>query len=215
MVRSQTFKLSLALVIVAAVAASVFLVVSARAEVPVALTFSTWPAFTMTYETDGIVYTVGSSPAEAARETRRLDYQSSTQWTDTVVDAPTITTSVASTSRVGAYAELEGNSFIEFDSSGEQIYADTVDEDTTLIVGSMPPPFPIEELGFDLESVTTGATVCFYDECISNAPGLLYTETNGRELLFVDDARGIPLRVNDTFIVHEIRIEDARQPIER
>ena len=215
MVRSQTFGLSPGLVFMAAVAAGVLFAVSARAEVPVAPTLPTWPAFTMTYETDGIVYTVGASPPETTRETRRLDYQSSTQWTDTVVDAPTITTSVASTSRVGAYSELEGNSFIEFDSSGERIYEDTIDENTTLIVGSMPPPFPIEEMDVDLESVTTGATVCFYDECISNAPGLLYTEANGRELVFVDDARGIPLRVNHSFVVHEIRIEDVRQPLGR
>ena len=59
----------------------------------------------------------------------------------------------------------------------------------------------------------TSAKVCFNDECTENAAGLLYKQTNRSELVFVDDARGIPLRVNDAFIVREIRIQDAKQQI--
>ena len=32
-------------------------------------------------------------------------------------------------------------------------------------------------------------------------------------MVFVDDARGIPLRVSDALIVREIRIDDNRQPV--
>ena len=32
-------------------------------------------------------------------------------------------------------------------------------------------------------------------------------------MVFVDDARGIPLRVDDAFIAKEIRIDDTKQEI--
>ena len=215
MVRSQTFKLGLALVIAAVVVASVAVTMSVRATAPDAPTIPTWPSFTMVYETDGVTYSVGSSLAETTREVRQLDYQSRTRWTDTVLEAPTIITSVGSSSRVGSYSQLNGDSYTESDSSDEQTYVDTVEENTTRLVGSMPPPFPIEGSGVALESITTNAKVCFRDSCTGNAPGLLYRKANGSEFVFADDTRGIPLRVNNTFIVREIRIKDAQQPVAR
>lgn len=63
-----------------------------------------------------------------------------------------------------------------------------------------------------MKSTTTNAKVCFLEDCTENAPGLLYRESNGTEFVFVEDARGIPLRVGDSFIVKEIHIKDTRQP---
>ena len=84
-----------------------------------------------------------------------------------------------------------------------------------MLTGSMPPPFPIEESGVETEPTVTSAKVCFNDECTENAAGLLYRKANGSEFVFVDDARGIPLRVNDAFVVKEIHIKDAKQQIAR
>ena len=76
-------------------------------------------------------------------------------------------------------------------------------------------PFPIEESGVETEPTVTSAKVCFNDECTENAAGLLHRKGNGSEVVYVDDARGIPLRVDDAFVVKEIHIEDAKQQIAR
>ena len=169
----------------------------------------------MVYETNGVVYSIGSSPSVTTREVRRLEYQSRTQWTDTVIDDPTITTTVGWSSRVGASTRVNGDSYTEYNSSGESTYTETVGENTTMLTGSMPPPFPIQESGVETEPTVTSAKVCFNDECTENAAGLLRRKANGAEFVYVDDARGIPLRVNDVFFVKEIRIIDAKQQIAR
>lgn len=130
MARSQTIRLGLAVGLTVVIIAFAVAAISVWAQVPAAPALPTWPAFTMTYETDGIVYSIGSSQAQTTREIRRLDYQSATEWTDIVIEAPTIPTSVASTSRVGSYMALSGNSLTESESAGEK-YSSTVEEDTT------------------------------------------------------------------------------------
>ncbi len=215
MASSQTLRLGLVLLIATVVATSVVVAMSAWADGPAGPVIPEWPPFTMVYETNGIVYSIGSSPAVTTREVRRLEYQSRTQWTDTVVEAPTITTTVGSTSRVGSSTRVNGDSYTEYNASGETTYADTVGENVTMLTGSMPPPFPIEESGVETEPTVTSAKVCFNDECTENAAGLLYKQTKRSELVLVDDARGIPLRVNDAFVVREIRINDAKRQIAR
>ena len=216
MASSQTLRLGLVLLIAAVVAASVVVAMSAWADGPAARVIPTWPPFTMVYETNGVVYSIGSSPSVTTREVRRLEYQSRTQWTDTVVEAPTITTTVGSTSRVGSSTRLDGDSYTEYNASGETTYAETLGENETMLAGSsLPPPFPIEDSRFEIESTVTSAKVCFNDECTENAAGQLRRKANGGEFVYVDDARGIPLRVGDAFIVREIHIEDAKQQIAR
>ena len=215
MASSPTLRLGLVLLIAAVVATSVVVAMSVWADGPAAPAIPTWPPFTMVYETNGIVYSVGSSPSVTTREVRRLEYQSRTQWTDTVVEAPTITTTVGSTSRVGSSTRLDGDSYTESNASGETTYAETVGENETMLAGSLPPPFPIEESGVETEPTVTSAKVCFNDECTENAAGLLHRKGNGSEFVYVDDARGIPLRVNDAFVVKEIHIKDAKQQIAR
>ena len=215
MASSQTLRLGLVLLIAAVVATSVVVAMSVWADGPAAPVIPTWPPFTMVYETDGVTYSLGSSPSVTTREVRRLEYQSRTQWTDTVIEAPTITTRVGSSSRVGASTRVNGDSYTEYNSSGESTYTETVGENTTMLTGSMPPPFPIEDSRFEIESTVTSAKVCFNDECTENAVGLLRRKANGAEFVYVDDARGIPLRVGDAFIVREIRIRDAKQRIAR
>ena len=169
----------------------------------------------MVYETNGVVYSIGSSPSVTTREVRRLEYQSRTQRTDTVVDAPTITYTVGWSSRVGTSTRVNGDSYTEYKSSGELTYAETIGENEIRIAGSMMLPFPIEDPRSETEPTVTSAKVCFNDECTENAAGLLHRKANGTEVVYVDDARGIPLRVNDVFFVKEIHIKDAKQQIAR
>ena len=96
MASSRTLRLGLVLLIAAVVATSVVVAMSVWADGPAAPAIPTWPPFTMVYETNGVVYSIGSSPSVTTREVRRLEYQSRTRWTDTVVEAPTITTTVGS-----------------------------------------------------------------------------------------------------------------------
>ena len=161
------------------------------------------------------MYSIGSSPSVTTREVRRLEYQSRTQWTDTVVEAPTITTRVGSTSRVESSTRLNGDSYTEYNASGETTFAETLGENEIRLAGSLMLPFPIEESGVETEPTVTSAKVCFNDECTENATGLLRRRANGAEVVYVDDARGIPLRVNDAFVVKEIRITGAKRQIAR
>ena len=218
MASSQTLRLGLVLFIAAAVATGAVVAMSVWADEPTGTdpVIPEWPPFTMVYESNGIVYSIGSSPSKTTREVRRLEYQSRTQWTDTVVEAPTITTTVGSHSRVGFSARLNGDSYTEYDASGELTYADTVGEKETLLTTGVPGPFPIEAPRFETEPTVTSAKVCFNDECTEKAAGLLYRRAaNGTEFVYVDDARGIPLRVNDVFLVKEIHIKGANQQIAR
>ena len=215
MASSQTLRLGLVLLIAAVVATSVVVAMSAWADGPAGPVIPTWPPFTMVYETNGIVYSIGSSPAVTTREVRRLEYQSRAQWTVTVVEAPTVTTRVGSDSSVGSSTRLNGDSYTEYNSSGELTYAETLGENEIRLAGSLMLPFPIEESGVETEPAVTRAKVCFNDECTENAAGLLHRKANGAEVVYVDDARGIPLRVDDVFFVREIHIEDAKQQIAR
>ena len=215
MASSQTLRLGLVLLIAAVVATSVVVAMSAWADGPAGRVIPTWPPFTMVYETNGIVYSIGSSPAVTTREVRRLEYQSRAQWTVTVVEAPTVTTRVGSDSSVGSSTRLNGDSYTEYNSSGELTYAETLGENEIRLAGSLMLPFPIEESGVETEPAVTRAKVCFNDECTENAAGLLHRKANGAEVVYVDDARGIPLRVGDVFFVKEIHIEDAKQQIAR
>ncbi len=215
MASSQTLRLGLVLLIAAVVATSVVVAMSVWADGPAGPVIPTWPPFTMVYEADGVVYSMGSSPSVTTREVRRLEYQSQTQWTDTVVEAPTITYTVGWSSRVCSSTRVNGDSYTEYNASGETTYAETLGENEIRLAGSLPPPFPIEDSRVETEPTVTSAKVCFNDECTENAAGLLHRKANGAEFVYVDDARGIPLRVDDVLFVKEIHIEDAKQQIAR
>ena len=123
------------LLIAAVVATSVVVAMSVWADGPAGRVIPTWPPFTMVYEANGVVYSIGSSPSVTTREVRRREYQSRPQWTDTVVEAPTITTTVGSHSRVGCSTRVNGDSYTEYNSSGELTYAETLGENEIRIAG--------------------------------------------------------------------------------
>ncbi len=218
MTGNRIFKLSLLVFIVAWAATSVVFVatseIGVKASGPVGPVIPTWPQFTMVYETDSAAIAIGQNPAEVTREVRRLEYQAETQWKDIVIEAPTIETRVGQFNRVGSFQQLNGRTFTEFDALGGSSHETTVEEGTRVTSGFML-PFPIEESGVEFTPVTTNSRVCFRDQCTDNAEGRLCRKASGSEMVFVDDARGIPLRVGspstgDAFIVKEIQIDDTK-----
>ncbi len=215
MTSNLVIRSSLVLLIIVAVAASVTVAMSARAEEREYHTVPTWPAFSMLYTTPGYTYTRGQGEPVTVTETHRLDYVSATQWVNTIVYSPDVTTAVGTHNRIGQYTALNGSTYSEHDSDGNVTHTETVADDTTFIVGTMPAPFPIVASGVETTTTTTTAKVCFQEECAENVGGVLYTMDNGSELVFVDDARGIPLRVNESFVVKEITIQDSKQAIVR
>jgi hypothetical protein len=176
-------------------------------------TIPTWPSFTMVYEADGIAVTAKNYQGEITREVRQLKYVTKTNWTDTVLKAPTITTPVGQFTRTGSYARMNGSTFTEYDASTGTTHSQSVPTDTTIGTSSIMLPFPIEESNLSFTATPTTARVCFHNKCKENAQGLMYVKANGTHMVFVDDARGIPLRVSDAFIVSEIQINDTQEPV--
>ena len=175
-----------------------------------------WPPFTMIYEIDAAPVSVGNR-IQRGREVHRLEYQSETRWTDTVLEAPAIETSVGTFSRVGSYQRLDGRELTEFDAMDSETRSSTIDEGVTFVAGPALVRRPIEPMiqaGLELRRVPSGAEVCFGQVCEENARGLSVTD-GGQERVFVDDHRGIPLRIGDSFfVVREVRIEDTRREVQ-
>ena len=174
-----------------------------------------WPAFVMVYEVDAAPVQVGEI-AHTGREEHRLDYRSKTAWTDTVTAAATIRTRVGEFSVLGSYEQLDGRNLIEYDAVTDHVGREVIDAGTVFIPSGalMRRPLALlNERGYTFTRVQTDATVCYRDQCEQNAYGLA-TDINNVRYVFVDDARGIPLKIGeDSFVVSEIRISDNRRAV--
>ena len=173
------------------------------------------PPMTMLYEAYGPSISVGDRSIEPFKELHRLEYRSETQWVDTVIESPAVDLGRYGTrSSVGSYTRLNGKSITEYDAMDGSIDESTVSDDTVFV------PDPALALGtpdlldhsskFTKSRVTTSAKVCFNGECVENAVGILY-ESSRTALVFVDDSRGIPLRLGDGFLVRSVEIHDSKR----
>ena len=210
----RNFSIGAALVIIVLVVA---LGVSVMALRPLRSGLAEWPPFTMIYQAPGAAVSVGNKPFRVI-EVRRLEYQSKTEWTETVIEATPIETSYGTFSDVGSYRELSGGVFKEFDAVTDSTRTDTVEAGVTRIPNSYLRPIPLqhykESEGVTVSYTTTDATVCFEgDDCTENAMGIAFTK-DGRTGVYADDSRGIPLKMGDDFIVRELRIDDERSPFD-
>ena len=164
-----------------------------------------WPAFTMTYLTQG--------PAGSV-EVHRFEFQSKNEWLDTVIDAVPVETDYGVFSREGSYQRLSGQQFTEFDAMDNSTGQDTISEGVRFVPNGILVPFQNramqEATGRKPERTTTTATVCFRDQCTQNAEGLVYI-LDGREWVYANDSRGFPLRTGSSFTVRELRIDDEKR----
>ena len=174
-----------------------------------------WPPFTMVYELEqGQAAMVGDRRVDS-RQVRRFEYQSATEWVDTVIESAPIETRVGTFSAVGSYRRLDGRNLTEFDAMDNSVSEEEIDEGVRFLPNAVLLPsqhLPLEEaLGLTPTRVETGILVCFRDRCQENAVGLLYQEEGRPDRVFADDSRGFPSKVGTRFVVRELRVDDERR----
>ena len=194
-------------------AASYILLVRSRA----AAGTEDWPPLTMTYELRGQFFSIGPGPAEVTMQVRRLTYSSRDSWIEEIIESEPMNTRVGGFSNTGSYQKLHNGQYITYDAVTDETTTEKVEDGVTMIPRGGLYPFPIKVIedvyGIQLSPVATTSKVCFYDDCEENAEGMLLGD-NGKEYVYADDARGIPLRIND-FVIKEVLIQDEKQVIER
>ena len=170
-----------------------------------------WPPFTMEYEVNG-----QTSPGERPpRHVHRLEYRSKTDWTDTIIKAPSIENRYGVFSHIGTFQQVKDDVFTDYDSVTGLTSTDRIEDGTTRVprMGLIPHPVQLlQDQGFRFVRKPTVAKVCFLDECEERAAGVSFLD-EGQERIILDDVRGIPLRVGDNFVVRELRVHDSRQAI--
>ncbi len=171
---------------------------------------SIWPPFTMVYEVAG-----PASPGEPApRIVHRLEFSSFADWKDTVIEAPDIKNRYGTFSRVGEFQQVEAGIFTTYDPTTDTSDSEAVENGVFRVPRGEFIPYPVSVLryaGFRFRPAATTATLCYQERCEDNAAGVAFTE-DGLERVLVNDARAIPLRVGDNFLVRELRIHDATEP---
>ena len=174
-----------------------------------------WPPFTMVYELEQGQAAMAGDRRVESRQVRRFEYQSATDWVDTVIESVPIDTRVGTFSAVGSYRRLDGRKHTEFDAVTGSVSEEEIDEGVRFVQYPFLLPsqhLPLEEaLGLTPTRVETGILVCFRDRCQENAVGLLYQEEGQPDRVFADDSRGFPLRVGTQFVVRELRVDDERR----
>ena len=176
---------------------------------------SYFPPMTMVYERAS-----SSINGVPTMEVHRLEYRSRTDWTDTVIEATGVNVRSGNfqgvVNRTGSYSRQKGTEYTEYHAITDSYHEEVLEPNTTFIPNAALGPYGLEQLekylDIELIPVTTDATVCYYDDCQEDAPGLLYISENGQERVFANDRRwDILLRVGESFfVVREVRIEDAR-----
>ena len=203
-----------AMVIVAMVAVVVVWVV--RSNVAAQPVNTDWPSLTMTYEMKAPPVSVGGME-QTGTEVRRMDYTSKDNWTDTIIETPDVTTQVGTFSSVGSFTSLSRGVITEYDAISGTTSTVAVTDGVSHVAGSAFVRQHInvlKEHGYEFTQVETDARVCFQTTCEDNASGIRMVY-NGVEYIFVDDARGIPLkRGNSSFKAREVLIGDVKQAVD-
>ena len=101
-----------------------------------------WPPLTMVYEMDG-----PSWNSITVREVHRLEYRSTLEWTDTVIDSdPIESLAVGTVSTIGSYSRLKGAKLEDYNSITDQLDVSEFDEDTIFVPNAFMMPFHISEI---------------------------------------------------------------------
>lgn len=173
------------------------------------------PSMTLVYEVFGPAITVGDDEVPTYKEVRRLEYRSKTDWTETVLESPSIDVGRYGTvSNVGAYLSLNGTVLTEYDPLDGTTSKSTIDDGVTVVPNGA---FafahgPTKPLGDDVAgvAVTTDAHVCFNTGCEDNVGAVRYsTERMSVEVLEGDNWI-IPVKLGDLFILRSAEIEAAK-----
>ena len=172
------------------------------------------PSMTLVYEAYGPAITVGDNSVEPYKEIRRLEYRSRTDWTETVIESPTIDVGrYGTTSNVGAYLSLNGTVLTEHDPLDGSIRESTMDDNSTHVPNAafVFVHMPTMPFGEDVPGVpvTTDARVCFNSDCEENAIGVRYSANRTTVVVFEGDNWIIPVKLGDIF---SLRSADIQAP---
>ena len=173
------------------------------------------PGMTLVYETYGPAVTVGDNSVEPYREIRRLEYRSRTDWTETVIESPTIDLGrYGSGSNIGAYLSLNGTVLTEHDPLDGRISESTIDDGVTFVPNAAFTYVHITTMPFGDDvpgvAVTTEARVCFNGDCEENATGVRYTSGRTSLVVFEGDNWIIPLEYGEIFSLRSADIQAQR-----
>ena len=173
------------------------------------------PSMTLGYEVYGPAVTVGQNAVDPYKETRRLEYRSKSDWTETVIESPTIDLGrYGSGSNVGSYRTLKGRVLTEYDPLDGSAEESTIDEGVTHIPHAafmFVHTSPVKPLGnVQGLSIATEAKICFNSECEENAGGVKYS-ANGVNLVVLEgDNWIIPLEFGNGFVLRSANIQAPR-----
>ena len=199
-------------VIILAAAVGAFLLTSAGPQDEQAA----WPALTMTYDEHGQFALIGDNPPETMTLTYRLTYTSADTWIEEVIAAPDVVTSVGTFSDVGSYRKIEDGQYTDFDSTSGDTTTYALEEDVTRVPRGRLYPVSLTILQDRVDAspakVPTTTRVCFDDDCESAAEGWRFVDDRGREVVYADDARGIPLKLGD-FVISEVLVSGSKEPV--
>ena len=153
------------------------------------------PPMTLTYEVNGPGVSVGDRVIADYKETRRLEYRSQTEWTETVIESPQLDLGRYGTgTNEGSYQKLNGSVLTEYDAMIGTTDTSSVGAGVFL---------PLDALGYaytpvgssplkdtvTTEAVTMDVRVCAANGvCADNVPGTKYTAGSGRELVVYEGA---------------------------
>ena len=150
----------------------------------------------------------------AYKEVRRLEYRSKTDWTETVIESPTIDLGrYGSGSNVGSYLRLDGNVITEYNAMVGSTEQSTLDDDVihvpnaafSFVHMSTKPLGDIPGV-----AVTTDARVCFDRDCEEKADGVRYTSGRTTLVVLEGDNWNIPLEYGDGFF--SLKSADIQAP---
>lgn len=173
-----------------------------------------WPPLAMIYETDGPVLN-----GPVIRQTRRLEYRTATDWTDTVIESdPIQSLALGTVSTAGSYMRLKGKQVEEYDSITDDVSVDERTEGGLLVPNAYLVPYhsfvedpTIAPDGTSYAAVATSARVCYRSKCDENVVGLAFQRGAGTEWVLLDDERwGIVLRAGDAFVVRELTLDASK-----
>ena len=168
------------------------------------------PAMTITYETPGQPITVGDQELPAYIEVRRLDFVSTADWTDTVIQAPELALGRYGTGNtVGTYTQVKNGVRTEYD-------ALTGETSTSPAGSGFSAPnvalgyawgIPRDDPRVSKADVSTTSEVCFKGVCEENVAAIKYS-TDGLDLVLLESTRwSIPIQLGDIFRARSVETQ--------
>ena len=169
------------------------------------------PPMTLTYEVYGASVAVGTRSIPRFKETRRLEYRSQTDWTETIIESPALHLgSYGTGSYQGSYITLSGNAITEYD-------ALTGSTDTRSVGAGIHLPFnalgyaytpsgtaPV--VGMDAGvGVDIDARVSVSGTPMQNARGIKYTKGDREIVMYEGDGFVLPAKAG-TFTLKSVDI---------